>query len=94
MSILGKGINFNVNLSDEQIEQIASITADKVNYTKNQRNSLEEYYELEITRLKDRIKKRNEIIVNKEILLDRYRERYEKWKNIAEKYRDKYGELE
>lgn len=58
MSILGKGINLNVNLSDEQIEQIASITADKVNYTKNQRNSLEEYYELEITRLKDRIKKK------------------------------------
>lgn len=66
-----KGLSLNVTLSEEQIEQIASLSADKVNETKNYSMQSEEYYKQEIQRKDDQINRLNQMIVQREFTSDR-----------------------
>lgn len=94
MRRLTNGLSFNVTLSEEQIEQIASITADKVDYTTRAKRRTDDYYESELEMLKGRIAKRDQIIVQKEILLERVKKSNLRWRDKAEKYKEKYGEID
>lgn len=94
MQRITKGLSFNVTLSDEQIEQIASTTADKIDYTTRINDRSNTWYEREIEMLKRQVTKRDEIIVKKEILIERVRESNLRWKELAEKYQEKYGEID
>lgn len=68
-------MNFNVTLDDKQIDQIANTTADKVLETvKYQRNN-EDWYESEIKDLKLAVSKRNSMLVQKDLCIERLRER-------------------
>jgi hypothetical protein len=68
-------MNFNVTLDDKQIDQIANSTADKVLATvKYQRNN-EDWYESEIKDLKLAVRKRDSMLVQKDLCIERLRER-------------------
>jgi uncharacterized coiled-coil DUF342 family protein len=87
-----KGLGFNVTLSKEQMEEIASLTADKVNYTKDKLHNNDQLYKREIEKLENRIIKLNQLIVGKELTIEQYDKAVKRWKDIAEKYEEKYGE--
>ncbi|WP_195604474.1 hypothetical protein [Clostridium tyrobutyricum] len=68
-------MNFNVTLDDKQIDEIASGTADKVLATvKYQRNN-EDWYESEIKNLKLSVSKRDSMLVQKDLCIERLRVR-------------------
>lgn len=67
-------MKFNVTLDNEQINEIASITADKVLSTVKYHRSNEEWYEREIKELKLEISKRNSMLVQKDLIIERLRE--------------------
>lgn len=62
-----KGLSFNINLSEEQMDHIAALAADKIQYTINRMNLTYEKYDSEIRDLKRKIEKRDSIIVEKEL---------------------------
>lgn len=67
-------MNFNVTLDDKQINEIASVTADKVLATvKYQRNN-EDWYESEIKDLRLAVSKRDSMLVQKDLCIERLRE--------------------
>ncbi len=82
-----KGISFNVTLSEEQIEEIAARSADKVLMTKNYIRNNEIWLQNEIDQLRSRINQRDKLLVKKELQLDRALEK-------LELYRKKIEELE
>jgi len=89
-----KGLSFSAVLSKDQVEEIASITADKVNQTvKHQRNN-EDWYEREFKRMRDRENKLNQLVANKELLIENWRDTAKQWKEKVDKYKEKYGELD
>lgn len=94
MNKLMNGVNLNVTLSDEQIEQIALTTADKIDYTTRINDRSNVWYEREIEMLKRDVAKRDGMLVQKDIVLERVRESNRRWKELADKYKEKYGELE
>lgn len=56
-------MKFNVSLDKEQIDQIASITADKILATVQYARSNEEWYKAEIESLRGRIKELEEKLI-------------------------------
>ncbi|MEY8001573.1 hypothetical protein AB8U03_15495 [Clostridium sp. Mt-5] len=68
-------MNFNVTLDNKQIDEIANVTADKVLATvKYQRNN-EDWYESEMKDLKLAVRKRDSMLVQKDLCIERLRER-------------------
>ena len=80
-------MKFNVSLDKEQIDEIASITADKVLSTVQYCRNNEMWYEREIEDLRRKISKRDSMLVNKDLYIERLRE-------DKKRLRDKIKELE
>lgn len=74
-------MKFNVTLDNEQINEIASITADKVLSTVKYHRDNEEWYEREIKQLKRKVLKRDSMLVEKDLYIERLRERIKKLSN-------------
>lgn len=74
-------MKINVALDKEQLEEIASITADKVLATVQYQKSNEEWHEREIKSLLLDIQKRDGMLVQKDLIIDRQREYLRKLKN-------------
>ncbi len=73
-------MNFKVSLDKEQIEEIANITADKVLYTVQYHKNNEKWYEREIEELKAKVQKRDSMLVQKDLIIERQREYLRKMK--------------
>ena len=73
-------MKFNVVLDKEQLEEIANITADKVLSTVQYQKSNEEWHEREMRALKVEISKRDSMLVQKDLIIDRQREYLRKLK--------------
>jgi len=89
-----KGISFNVTLSNEQIEEIASQATDKVNFTAKINMGNDSYYKSEIERLEYQLRERDRIITQKEIERDRFLTVLRRHKDIIKKYEEKHGKLD
>lgn len=74
-------MNFNVTLNKEQIDEIASVTADKVLATVKYHRNNDDWNERQIKELKLEISKRDSMIVQKDLLIDRLREKIDKLRN-------------
>lgn len=74
-------MKFNVVLDKEQLEEIANITADKVLSTVQYQKSNEEWHEREMRELKVEISKRDSMLVQKDLIIDRQIEYLRKLKN-------------
>jgi len=77
-------MNFNVNLDKEQINEIASITADKVLATVKYQKSNEDWYDREIKELKLEVSKRDSMLVQKDLCIERLRESLRKMRTKLE----------
>lgn len=66
-------MKFNVALDKEQMDEIASITADKVLATVKYSRNNEEWYEREITRFKSEVSRRDSMIVERDLVIERLR---------------------
>lgn len=71
-------MNFNVTLDNKQIDEIASTTADKVLATVQYQKNNEEWYDREIKELKLEIQKRDSMLVQKDLCIERLRESIKK----------------
>lgn len=80
-------MKFNVSLDKEQIDEIASITADKVLSTVQYCRNNEMWYEREIESLRRKVLERDSMLVNKDLYIERLRE-------DKKRLRDKIKELE
>lgn len=67
-------MNFNVSLSSEQIEFIASVTADKVLETVKYERNRAEWHERDIKLLKEEIITRDSMLVQRDLTIIRQRE--------------------
>ena len=88
-----KGLSFNVTLSKDQMEELASMTAQKVLDTQKTRYDYEAWYKNEIEDLKNAVTNREKMIVQREIHIERYKTVLQMYKDDVAKYRAKYGEL-
>ncbi|MBY6897985.1 hypothetical protein [Clostridium botulinum] len=70
----GLTMKFNVTLDKEQLDEIANITADKVLSTVEYQKNNEEWHEREMKALKLEISKRDSMLVQKDLVIDRLRE--------------------
>lgn len=77
-------MNFNVTLDKEQIHEIANVTADKVLETVQYCKGNENWYESEIKDLKSAVQKRDSMLVQKDLIIERLRELLRKVKNKNE----------
>lgn len=92
-----KGISFNVTLSDEQMEYIASLSADKVNQTKSYVVKQSEDYERQIKELENKITRMEHLLVQKDLRNEVILERLHKWRKKHNKLEEgfkKYRESE
>lgn len=80
-------MKFNVHLDKEQIDQIASITADKILATVQYARSNEEWYKAEIENLRHKVSVREGMLINKDLYIDRQ-------KMTIARLRDRIKELE
>ena len=90
---LPKGMSINVSLSDEQMEHIAGITADKVNQTKSHSQRQEEHYIHEIKKLEDTITELNKIVVGNAFSAERFRDRLIKLRKKNTEYSEALTEI-
>lgn len=67
-------MNFNVTLDDKQINEIASVTADKVLATVKYCKNKEEWHEREINEYKIEVQRRDSMLVQKDLVIERLRE--------------------
>lgn len=67
-------MKFNMCLDKEQINDIASVTADKVLETVKYQKDNERWYEREIESLKIQIAQRNSSLVSKDLTIERLKE--------------------
>lgn len=67
-------MKFNVTLDKEQMDEIASITADKVLATAKYNRDKEDCYERDIKDLKRMVSKRDSMLVQKDLVIERLRE--------------------
>ena len=91
-----KGISFNVTLGRDQMDEIASMTADKVLKSRGNQYDTEEWLNKEIKDLKRTLAHREKMIVEREIHIERYKEVLKLYKKDSEelkKYKETYGEL-
>lgn len=82
-------MEFNVVLDEEQLEEIASMTADKVLATVQYCKSKDEHYEREIEDLKYKIQQRDSMLVNKDLIIDRLRGRIRELREENKRYESK-----
>lgn len=73
-------MNFNVTLDKEQINEIANNTADKVLATVQYQKNNEDWYEDEIKGLKLAVSKRDSMLVQRDLIIERQRERIKELK--------------
>jgi CII-binding regulator of phage lambda lysogenization HflD len=73
-------MKFNVTLDNEQIDEIANITADKVLATVKYQKNNEDWYDSEIKRLKLSVLKRDSMLVQKDLCVERLQERIKRLK--------------
>lgn len=71
-------MKFNVILDKEQVNEIASTAADKVLATVRYHRNHQDMYEKEIEQLKLEVQKRDSMLVQKDLIIERYRERLKK----------------
>jgi len=86
-------MKFNVSLSDEDVEKIANITADKVLQTVKYQRHNEDWYERDIEDLKCKINYRNNMLVDKDIIIERLRERLKKTKDELNEFKKNENNL-
>lgn len=67
-------MNFNVTLDKQQIDEIASATADKVLSTNNYHIKSSEMHEREIKQYKTEVQRRDSMLVQKDFVIERLRE--------------------
>lgn len=75
------GMKFNVTLDNEQINEIASITADKVLETVKYQKNNEDWYDREIKDLKLEVQKRDSMIAKKDFYIERLTEKIKSLRN-------------
>lgn len=75
-----KGLSFNVTLSDEQMDHIASLAADKVHYTFQRLRNNDLWNEDKIKNLERELSQRDKLIVEKEFYIDRLRRTMDMYK--------------
>lgn len=80
-------MKFNISLDKEQIDEIASITADKVLSTVQYCRDNEMWYEREIEDLRRKVSVRDGMLVNKNLYIEKLRE-------DKKRLREKIKELE
>ncbi|SET43242.1 hypothetical protein SAMN05216389_11155 [Oceanobacillus limi] len=88
---MAKGLSFNVTLSDEQIDQIAAVTADKIRYSTEVERNTHEYYESKLRTEKRKFELLSRKLAEKEFAIDRLRDVARKWKEKAEGSADDDG---
>lgn len=71
-------MKINVTLDNEQINEIASMTADKVLATVQYQKSTEGWYDDKIKGLKIEVQKRDSMLVQKDLCIERLREKIKK----------------
>lgn len=86
-------MKFNVTLSDEDIEKVANTTADKVLQTVKYQRHNEDWYEREIEDLKYKINYRNNMLVDKDLIIERLRERLKKTKDELNEFKKNENNL-
>ncbi|HDK7194850.1 TPA: hypothetical protein PTV74_003157 [Clostridium botulinum] len=64
-------MKFNVTLDKEQMDEIASITTDKVLANVQYHKNNEDWYESEIKELKLKVTKRDSMLVEKDLCIER-----------------------
>jgi DNA polymerase sigma len=67
-------MKFNVTLDKEQMDEIASITADKVLATVKYQKNNEDWCDREIKELKLAVSERDSMLVQKDLIIERLRE--------------------
>ncbi|MBE1305870.1 hypothetical protein G4W71_17845 [Clostridium botulinum] len=67
-------MKFNVVLDKEQLDEIASLTADKVLATVKYTKTKEDWLERDIKELKIEVQKRDSMLVQKDLIIERLRE--------------------
>ncbi|XZN14517.1 hypothetical protein ACSW9O_15735 (plasmid) [Clostridium perfringens] len=82
-------MRFNVVLDKEQLEKIASMTADKVLATVQYCKNANELHEREIESYKLAIQQRDSMLVNKDFIIDRLRCRIRELREENKKYESK-----
>lgn len=82
-------MKFNVVLDKEQLEEIASMTADKVLATVEYCKNEKEIYERQIEDYKLTIQQRDSMLVNKDFIIDRLRGRIKDLKEENKRYESK-----
>lgn len=73
-------MKFNVTFDNEQINEIACVTADKVLETVKYQRNKDDWYESEIKGLKLKVAKRDSMLVEKDLYIERLREGIKKLK--------------
>lgn len=86
-------MKFNVSLSGEDINKIASITADKVLQTVKYQRGNDDWYKREVEDLKCKINHRNHMLVDKDLIIERLRERLKKTKDELNEFKKKENNL-
>ncbi|OMC81818.1 hypothetical protein BK128_21345 [Viridibacillus sp. FSL H7-0596] len=89
----GKGMSFNVNLSEEQMEALASLTADKVNLTKTHYVDETRRLQIEVDDLRNELRHRDRIIAQNAIYHEKRIEAQRKRNGTIKKLRAELAEL-
>jgi hypothetical protein len=74
-------MKLNVVLDKEQLDEIASITADKVLATVKYQKNKDDWYDREIKELRVEVTKRDSMLVQKDFIIDRLRETVRKMRS-------------
>ena len=82
-------MRFNVVLDKEQLEEIASMTADKVLATVEYCKNEKEIYERQIEDYKLAIQQRDSMLVNKDFIIDRLKGRIKELREENKRYESK-----
>ena len=82
-------MRFNVVLDKEQLEEIASMTADKVLATVEYCKNEKEIYERQIEDYKLAIQQRDSMLVNKDFIIDRLKRRIKELREENKRYESK-----
>lgn len=89
----GKGMSVNVNLSVEQMEAIASLTADKVNVTKNHYTKELEWMQSELETLRSQLRERDKLITINALSHERYKDALRKRNATVKELREELEAL-
>ncbi|MGU8921428.1 hypothetical protein ACV3UV_12025 [Clostridium perfringens] len=82
-------MKFNVVLDKEQLEEIANMTADKVLATVEYCKNEKEIYERQMEDYKLAIQQRDSMLVNKDFIIDRLKNRIKELREENKRYESK-----